>query len=88
MEFEGFAEEDLKGMIPKSGKPIWRLLHQCGQKATREIKAGMWEWKRGWVPQIWSRSDLSGIWWPTIDVSDKECPGFWLGDADNQGWKN
>lgn len=31
-------------MISKSGKPIWRLLHQSGQKTARETKAVIWEW--------------------------------------------
>lgn len=31
-------------MILKSGKPIWRLLHQSGQKTAGETKAVIWEW--------------------------------------------
>lgn len=44
--FESVEEEGLKRMIPKSGKSIWRLFHQSGQKTTRETKAVM-AWKEG-----------------------------------------
>lgn len=43
----------MRGMIPKAGTPMWRLLHLSEQKAARETKAAGGDW----VPQVWVRSD-------------------------------
>lgn len=73
----------MRGMIPKAGTPMWRLLHLSEQKAARETKAVMWQ-REGTGCHRSGSELMHSVWYLTkYSMSEKECPDFRLHDIDD-----